>query len=86
MTQTTGFLSHLNPEYVKQWFDVAFEQLQDRVLQGTGDDSVIIVNNIFNIYLVDQARLIFDSEEQPFFLGKRVVVEEHAVSLWRVSS
>ena len=84
MTQTTGFLSHLNPEYVKQWFDVAFEQLQDRVLQGTDDDAVIIVNNIFNIYLVDQARLTFDHEEQAFMLGKRVVVEEHAVCLWRV--
>ena len=84
MTQSTGFLSHLNPEYVKQWFDVAFEQMQDRVLQGTSDDSVIIVNNIFNIYLVDQARLIFDNEEQGWLLGKRVVVEEHAVSLWRV--
>ena len=85
MTKTTIFLSHLNPEYLKQWFNVAFEQLQDRILQGTKDDSVIIVNNIFNIYLVNQARLIFDHDEQPFMLGKRVVVEEHAVSLWRVS-
>jgi hypothetical protein len=85
MTQTIGFLSHLNPEYVKQWFDVAFEQLQDRVLQGTNDDAVIIVNNIFNIYLCDQARLTFDHEGQAFMLGKRVVVEEHAVSLWKVS-
>ena len=84
MTEATGFLAHLNPEYVMQWFDSAFEQLQNRVLQGTSDDSVIVVNNIFNIYLVDQARLIFDQDEQCWFLGKRVVVEEHAVCLWRV--
>jgi hypothetical protein len=84
MTQANGLLAHLNPTYVMQWFDVAFEQLQDRILQGTNDDSVIIVNNIFNIYLCDQGRLTFDHEGQAFMLGKRVVVEEHAVSLWRV--
>ena len=84
MTKATGFLAHLNPEYVKQWFDSAFEQLHDRVVQGTSDDSVLVVNNIFNIYLVDQARLTCDQYEQCWFLGKRVVVEEHAVCLWRV--
>ena len=84
MTKTTGFIAHLNPDYVMQWFDSAFEQMQDRVLQGTSDDSVIIVNNIFNIFLVDQGRLVFDNEEQGRIFGKRVVVEEHAVSLWRV--
>ena len=86
MNESLGYLSALNPEYVKQWFDVAFEQLQGRVLQGTTDDSVIIVNNIFNIYLVDQSRLIFDNEEQGWLLGKRVVVEEHAISLWRLAA
>ena len=85
MTKKSNLLAYLNPDYVMQWFDSADDQLQARILQGTRDDSVVIVNNIFNIYLVDHDRLIFDNEDQRWVLGKRVVVEEHAVCLWRLT-
>ena len=85
MTEKSSLLAHLNPNYVMEWFDSALDQLQTRILQGTRDDSVVIVNNIFHIYLVDQDRLIFDNEEQFWMLGKRVVVRTHAVSLWRLT-
>ena len=79
------FILSINHEYLEQWFQVSYEQLQDRILQGTSDDAVIIMNQLFQNWLVvDKGLITFDHEERGWILGKRVVVEEHSTSLWRV--